>query len=112
MEYTSTPVSVTVGDKEFTRTYQQIVKKSLTVDDMLKLLSDEKLAQGVINDWHYGQDLKAKSEVRNAILAEVAGPEKSLEKLIKDFMKAREAVGKPISEERARVIMKAQQEAE
>jgi hypothetical protein len=112
MELQDCPVTVTVGDKEFSRTYKQIVKSSVTVDDLLKQLSDEKTVKQVISDWHYGQDLRSKSEIRNAILAEVAGPEKAFEKSVKDFMKLREANGKPVSEEKARAIVKAMQDAE
>jgi hypothetical protein len=101
MEYNDCAVTVSVGDKEFSRTYKQIVRTSLTTDDILKLLSDEKTAKSVISDWHYGQDLRAKAEVRNAILNEVAGPEKAIEKLAKDLFKARAANGKPITEEQS-----------
>lgn len=112
MEYQDCTVTVSIGDKEFSRTYKQIVRASVTVDDALKMLSDDKTAKSILNDWHYGQDLRAKSEVRNAILAEVAGPEKAFEKSVKDFMKLREANGKPVSEEKARAIVKAMQDAE
>jgi hypothetical protein len=112
MEYQDCAVSVTVGDKEFSRTYKQIVKTSVKSDDILALLEDEKTAKQMISDWHYGSDLRAKAEVRNAILAEVAGPEKAFEKAVKDFQKLREAVGKPVSEEQARKIVKLMQEAE
>lgn len=105
-------VTVTVGDKEFSKTYQQIEKSSVTTDDVLKLLADEKTAKQVISDWHYGQDLRAKAEVRNSILTEVAGPEKAFEKAVKDFMKLREANGKPVTEEQAKKIVKAMQEME
>ncbi len=106
MEFNDCAVTVSVGDKEFSRTYKQIVRTSVTVDDILKQQSDEKTAKSVINDWHYGQDLRAKAEVRNAILTEVAGPEKAIEKLAKDLFKARLANGKPITEEQSLVMAK------
>ena len=112
METKECPVTVSVGDKEFSRSYSQIVRSSVTTDDILKLLSDEKSAKSVINDWHYGQDLREKATVRNAILAEQAGPEKAFEKSVKDFMKLREANGKPVSEEQARKIVALMQEME
>lgn len=112
LEYKETPVTVSVGEKEFSKTYQQIVRSSVTVDDLLGLLQDEKQAKQVISDWHYGQDLRAKAAVRNAILSENAGPEKAFEKSVKDFMKLRESLGKPISEDKAREIVKMMQEVE
>ena len=112
LAYQDCDVSVTVGDKEFVRKYKQIVRASVGVDDLLQLLSDEKTQKEVIANWYYGQDLKAKAEVRNAILTEVAGPEKAFEKAVKDFMKLREANGKPVSEDRAREIVKLMQESE
>ena len=98
MEHKDCAVTVSVGDKEFSRTYSQVVRSSVTVEDIRKQLSDEKTAKSVINDWHYGQDLRAKAEVRQAILTEVAGPEKTIENLAKDLFKARAANGKPMSE--------------
>ena len=112
MEYQDCAVSVSVGDKEFSKSYKQIVKTSVTVDDMLKLLSDEKSAKELINNWHYGADLKAKAEVRNGILSEQAGPEKSYEKAVKSFMAMRLANGKPVSEEKARAFVKMQMDAD
>lgn len=106
-------VTVSVGDKEFSKAYQQIDKSTVTVADMLKMLQgDEKATKQVISDWHYGNDLRAKAEVRASILAEVAGPEKSFEKSVKDFMKLRETMGKPVSEEQARKIVKMMAEME
>ena len=107
MNYQACDVSVTVGEKEFVKSYQQVVKASVTVDDILALLQDEKTAKQLINDWHYGADLKAKSEVRNSILNEQAGPEKSIEKLSKDIFKMRAANGKPVTEEKAKELAKA-----
>ncbi len=107
MEYQDCVVNVGMGknpdgtDKTISRSYKQIVRKSVTVDDMLKQLSDEKTAQSLIADWYYGQDLRTKSEVRQAILQENENPEKSIEKLAKDLFKARAANGKPISEEQS-----------
>jgi hypothetical protein len=112
MELQDCLVTVSVGDKEFSRGYKQVVRASVTVDDILKLLSDEKTSKDVINNWHYGSDLKAKSEVRNALLTEVAGPEKAFEASVKQFIKLRAANGKPISEEKARAIITAMQESE
>jgi hypothetical protein len=79
---------------------------------MLKMLSDEKTARQLISDWHYGQDLRAKADTRAKILNSVSSTEVSFEKSVKEFMKLRAANGKPVSEEKARQIVKAMQEAE
>jgi hypothetical protein len=102
--YEEVPVTVTVGEKEFSETYKQIKRDSVSVDDILTLLQDPKTAKEVINNWHYGQDLKAKSVVRQVILAKQAGPEKSINKLAKDIFKMRAANGKPVTEEVARKL--------
>jgi hypothetical protein len=112
MERKECAVTVTIGDKEFSKSYNQIMKASITIDDLLNLLQDEKQAKQVLSDWHYGQDLRAKAEVRNLILQESAGPEKAFEKSVQDYMKLRKANGKPVTEERAREIVKSMQEME
>lgn len=112
MEYQDCIVTVNVGAKEFSGTYPQIVRQSVSSDDLLKLLSDEKTARQLISDWHYGQDLRAKAETRNKVLSSVSSTEVSFEKSVKEFMKLRAANGKPVSEEKARQIIKAMQEAE
>lgn len=111
IEYKDTSVTVSVGEKEFSKSYQQIVKSSVSVDDMLAMLQDEKAAKQVISDWHYGNDLRKKAEVRAEILKEAAGPEKSIEKAVKGLMGAFSAMGKTITEEQARELVKAQLDA-
>lgn len=114
--YRDCPMTITVkgseGDKEFTETYQQIVRDSVSVDDILTMLQNPETAKQVIFDWFYGQDLRAKAVVRNSILNKAAGPDRAFEKSVKDFIKLREANGKPISEERAREFVKLQMEME
>lgn len=100
MKQETTTVTVSIGDKEFSKTYEKIIYE--TVDDVLALLQDEKKAKQAIKDLNYGSDLKAKSEVRNAIISESAGPEKAFEKAVKEFMKLREANGNPVTEEQSR----------
>ncbi|MGB6499817.1 MAG: hypothetical protein WBG19_00230 [Thermoplasmata archaeon] len=112
MEVQDCVVTVNVGTKEFSGTYAQIVRSSVTTDDVLKLMSNEKDARQLINDWHYGQDLRAKADTRAKILNGVSSTEVSFEKSVKEFMKLRAANGKPISEEKARQVIKAMQEAE
>lgn len=113
VQYKETAVTVSVGEKEFSKTYQQIDKSTFTTDDLLNLLQgDEKATKQVLSDYLYGFDLRRKAEVRNAILSEAAGPEKAFEKAVKDFMKLRETMGKPITEEKAREIVKLMQDSE
>lgn len=97
-------VKVTVGDKEFSQTYtKKIAEKA---EDILEMLSDEKQVKDVIRGWNYGSDLFAKTQVRNEILNKVAGPEKSQDKLVKDLVKMYTAMGKTLTEEAARVMVK------
>jgi hypothetical protein len=112
MEYQDCVVTVNVGAKEFSGTYPQVVKSSVSKDDILSLLSEDKTARQLISDWHYGSDLRAKAEQRAKILNSVSSSEVSFEKSVKEFMKLREANGKPVSEEAARRIVKAMSEAD
>ena len=50
----------------------------------------------------YAYDLGVRAGIRQTLVTAAAGPEKSIEKAIKDFMAARAAAGKPINEESAR----------
>jgi hypothetical protein len=99
-------VEVGIGDKKFFNKYQQVVRSSITVDDILTQLQDKDKAQTLINDWFYGMDLRAKAAVRQDILNREAGPEKAFEKNVQDFIKLRAANGKPVTEEKAREMVK------
>ena len=50
----------------------------------------------------YANDLGQRAKVRAAIVAAAAGPDKAIDKAVKDFMAARAAAGKPIDEVAAR----------
>jgi hypothetical protein len=50
----------------------------------------------------YANDLGQRNKIRAVIVASLEGPEKAIEKAIKDLMAARQSAGKPISEEAAR----------
>jgi hypothetical protein len=54
----------------------------------------------------YANDLGARAKVRAQIIAATAGPDKAIDKMVKDFMAGRAAAGKPVTEEvaRARVV--------
>lgn len=113
LQYQETAVTVNIGNKPFTKSYKQVVRGSLTVEDMLNMLQDPKNARSVIDDWHYGQDLRAKADVRKSILDSMAdSPEAAFEKNVKAFMEYRKNLGKPVTEEKAREIVKLQGELE
>lgn len=56
----------------------------------------------VLDALNYGVNLKARVVVRNEIQARLEGPDKAINKQVADFIKARAAVGKPVTEEQAR----------
>jgi len=58
----------------------------------------------------YANDLGQRNKIRATIVASLEGPEKSIDKAVKDFMAARQASGKPISEEAARAKIMAMME--
>lgn len=112
LTYKDTEVTVKINDQDFSKTYKQIEKSSITIDYFLEQLQNPETAKQMISDWWYGQDLRAKAAVRQTILATVAGPEKAFDKAVKDFMKMREAMGKPITEDQAKRIVKTMAEME
>jgi len=60
----------------------------------------------------YAYDLEARAKIRNALVSNAAGPEKAIEKQIKEYMAARAAMGRPVSEEIARKRVMAMLEEE
>ena len=50
----------------------------------------------------YSYDLTQRAKIRQSLVANAAGPEKAIEKQVKDFMAARAAMGKPVTEDVAR----------
>lgn len=55
----------------------------------------------------YAYDLGVRAGIRQNLVTALAGPDKAIEKAIKDLMAARAAAGKPITEEAARAKVKA-----
>jgi hypothetical protein len=92
-------VTVTIGDKDHSKSYECISLE--TVDDVLSLMQDPDKAKTLIANANYGADLKVRATVRAAILNENQGPDKAIEKMAKEMVKARAAVGKTISLEDA-----------
>lgn len=50
----------------------------------------------------YAYDLGVRAGIRQTLVTAAAGPDKAIEKAIKDLMAARAAAGKPLTEEQAR----------
>lgn len=60
----------------------------------------------------YAYDLGERAKIRQALVTAVAGPDKAIEKQIKDYMVGRAAVGKPVTEDVARARVKAMMDME
>ena len=76
-----------------------------TADDVLTFVSDESKLKDLIAAANYGFNLKARAKVSQQIKSENAGPENSINKMVKDMVKARTVLGRPISEEDARKVV-------
>jgi hypothetical protein len=50
----------------------------------------------------YAHDLGVRASIRQSLVTALEGPDKAIDKSVKNFMAARAAAGKPISEEAAR----------
>ncbi len=61
----------------------------------------------LLQGFTYAYDLGIRSKIRQQIVSAAAGPDKAIEKAVQDFMKARAAMGKPVTEEAARAKVKA-----
>jgi hypothetical protein len=59
----------------------------------------------MLADNTYAHDLGRRASMRQTLVTAAAGPDKAIEKAIKDFMAARAAAGKPVTEEAARAKM-------
>ena len=74
-------------------------KVAKTAADVLK----ERVTE-FIKAANYGLNLNARSEVRSQLQAKLEGPDKAINKLVADIVKARAAAGMPISETDARKL--------
>ena len=99
-------VTVKVGEKDFSKTYQRTIWE---VQDILAALQTEDGAKGVLKNLNYAVDLKNRANVRNEILNEQAGPEKALDKMAKALIAAKAAMGKTVTMEWALAKVKAMQ---
>ena len=103
--------SQTVDGIEYGKAYFAPVVTS--IDGILSLAESDPI--GLIKDLNYGAGLYYNSLVREVVSAENSGPAeiaKNFEKQVKSFMAARAAAGKPVSEEKARLLIKAMLESE
>jgi hypothetical protein len=56
----------------------------------------------LLERYTYADDLDVRSKIRASLVAASEGPDKAIDKMVKDFMAGRLAVGKPVTEEFAR----------
>lgn len=106
MKTSDATVSVKIGDKEFSKAYSKVEAENS--DDILKLLGTPDSAKEVIRLYNYGQDLKVRATVRQAILQENEGPDKAIAKLAADIVKMYAGAGRTITPEKALEKAKAQ----
>jgi hypothetical protein len=92
-------VTVTIGDKDYTKSYDRVSFE--TVDDIMAIFQDVDKTKKFIETANYGTDLKIRAQIRADILNENQGPDKAIEKMAKEMVKARAAVGKVITLEAA-----------
>lgn len=123
MFLTDAKVQVKNGDKLIAeKVYQKVVfegtglneKKEIIAGDPETLLGDalayfqKKVGEkgngvlALLAAATYANDLNERNKIRQSLVAAAEGPEKAIEKAIKDFMAARQAAGKPVTEEVAR----------
>jgi hypothetical protein len=97
--------------KSFVRAYYKPVVTS--IDGVLALAESDPI--GLIKDLNYGSGLYYNSLVRQQIADENSGPAesaKTFEKQVAAFMKQRATLGKPVTEEKARMLIKAMNESD
>ena len=105
-----------------TQEYNKTVFEGLSMDDKGKIVGgspEELLAQAIgfyqqkigekgngvvalLADATYAHDLGERAKIRQSLVTAVAGPDKAIEKAVKDLMSARAAAGRPITEEAAK----------
>jgi hypothetical protein len=56
----------------------------------------------LLERYTYADDLDVRSKIRASLVAASEGPDKAIDKMVKDFIAGRLAVGKPVTEEVAR----------
>ena len=98
-------VEVKIGDKMLSAPVSYSVPE--TAEDILQLMSTEPGLKDVITNISYASNLRARAKVRQTLLSQEGGPEKAFEAMVKQIVKQRAAVGKPIDEAKAKELAKA-----
>lgn len=62
----------------------------------------------LLQNVEYAYDLAVRSKIRQGLVAAIAGPDKAIDRAVADLMKVRAAMGRPITEEKARAIITAE----
>jgi len=101
-------VEVSVGKDVYPRQYERT--ELTTLDEIIEFgRRDESKALKLFN---YALDLEKRNEVRAEILKNEAAQASLIEKQVRDVIKQRASVGKPVSEEQARKIVEFMQTME
>lgn len=110
MKLINDEVTLKVGENEFKGpvSYHEVEN----LDDIMSLLQEEKSLKKTISNINYATNLRARAIVRQTLLNTAAGPAKAIEKMVKQYMDARMAVGKPVTLEKAQEWAKKQLESE
>lgn len=90
--------------KEITREYTRVTYE--TADDVLSDLQDPEGLKNILRFVNAGREAIMRAALRNAIMSSEGGPERALDKLVKDIIKMRAAMGKPVSETKAKDMAK------
>lgn len=104
MKHITSEVEVSVGSGPDKKVFKGPVSyhELETAEDVRPFLDDKAKLTELIDAANYGFNLKARSKVRQTLIAESAGPDNAVAKLIKSIVANRAAVGRPISEVEAR----------
>jgi len=93
------------------------VKEDVLLGDAIKFMQKEVGEKGngvieLLRNVTYAYDLGVRAGIRQTLVTAAAGPDKAIEKAIKDFMAARAAAGKPVTLEQATERIKLLMDAE
>lgn len=76
-------------------------------NDVIAALEDDETAKEVIDLLNFALEAKERTKIRQRTLAANQGPEKAIESTIKNFMKVRESVKKPVTYDEAKKLVMA-----
>lgn len=109
MKTTTEKVTVKIGEAEFNQEFEFTALE--TVEDVLAQLQDAEKAKDLIANANYGSSQRQRVAIRQKIVFENGAEERATEKLIKDIMNLREKAGKPITLDKAKLLVAAMQAA-